>query len=207
MTLTNTPNTPQQFIQILKEGNKIFANGQTENINYIEQIHSTKLSQKPFAVILSCMDSRMPISIIFNQGIGCIYNLTIAGNFVNEDILASLELACLNESVKLISVIGHNDCSAIKNAYYNNKTENISKIYINFEQAITTIHNKYKNQNTLKKELIIEKIADKNVEITINKIYNSSKLINKMVKDKKIILTGGMYNTLTGLIKFKYYKY
>ena len=175
-----------------------------KEINYKEQNYISTTFQRPFAVILSCMDSRIPVSKIFNQNIGDIYNICIAGNFVDESIIASLELACTNESVKLIIIIGHNECSAIQNACNSIKIGNIKRIVSKIEPAIMAVKGFETNRTSSNKEFV-EAVANKNVELGISEIYKKSIFLKEKIYQKKVFLIGAMYNIYTGCIDIKMY--
>mgnify|MGYP002749864785 CR=1 FL=1 len=193
--------TSQKAIEMLKTGNERFIKGQTIQYNYMKQVYATSKNQKPFAAILSCMDSRLPAPIIFDQGIGNVFSICIAGNCVNNDILGSLELACVIGNVKLIVVVGHNECSAIKSACDNLLIGNITHTVLNIKPAIIATGDILANTSYSEKDFI-QAVAKKHVELTIEKILKLSEVLQRKISDNDLNIIGAMYDVYTGHVDF-----
>lgn len=192
--------TPQQAIELLKIGNTRFVNGTTKNNNYKEQIKNISSLQNPFAIMISCMDSRIPISAIFDQKIGSIFNICIAGNFINKDITASLELACTNSNIHLILVMGHNDCNAIKNACNEITFGKAEQTLPKIKPAITAIE-KFSSRDAYSEKQFIQKVTYKNIELTTKNIKENSFILKKKIQAQEILIIGAMYDIYTGYVE------
>ena len=136
---TQTALTPEKALLLLKEGNARFQNNSKANRNLLEQVNDTSSGQFPFATILSCIDSRVASELVFDQGLGDIFSIRIAGNFVNEDILGSMEFACKLAGTKVLVVLGHTSCGAIKGACDDAKLGNLTALINKLKPAITII--------------------------------------------------------------------
>jgi len=193
--------TPQEAIKILKEGNERFVQNLNANRNLLKQVNETSDSQHPFALILSCIDSRTSAELIFDQGLGDIFSCRIAGNILNEDILGSMEFACKVAGAKLIMVLGHSGCSAIKGAcddvQMGNLTELLKKIKPSIKREKSVRHERHSNNNEF-----VEKVAALNVKEVLSQIPKESAIIADMVKKKQIAVIGGMYDVATGVVEF-----
>lgn len=185
--------TSDDAIRELINGNKRFVESKLTNTNYKEQIEKTKKGQKPHSVILSCMDSRVPPEIIFDQGIGNIFVIRIAGNIEDENILGSMEYAVEHSGSKLIVVMGHSHCGAVTGAVQNIKLGNLTQLVDQIKPAIKSDPN---NPN------IIDETAKNSVIITINDILNRSSIIRELVSDKKVAIVGAFYDIETGAVTF-----
>lgn len=193
--------TPQLALDILKEGNERFVNNIKAHRNLLEQVNETSAGQFPFAAILSCIDSRTSAELIFDQGLGDVFSIRIAGNVLNDDILGSMEFACKVAGSKLIVVLGHTKCGAIEGAcsdiHFGYLTGLISKI----KPAIameTTIH---ENRNADNKAFV-NKVTENNVFITVQKIREQSSILNEMDQTGEIKIVGGLYDLDTGKVRF-----
>lgn len=193
--------TPQIALDILKEGNRRFVNNLKENPNLLEQVNETQNRQYPFAVILSCIDSRTSAELIFDQGLGDIFSVRIAGNIINEDILGSMEFACKIAGSKFILVLGHTNCGAIQGACdhleMGNITALLSKITPSIESETTTI----KNRNS-KNVKFVENVALINVHKTVTAIKERSYILHEMIDKGEIGICGAIYNVETGVVDF-----
>ncbi len=185
--------TSDDAIKELKNGNKRFVESKLINTNYKEQIEQTKTGQKPHTVILSCMDSRVPPEIIFDQGIGNIFVIRIAGNIEDENVLGSMEYAVEHSGSKLIVVMGHSHCGAVTGAVKDIKLGNLTQLVDQIKPAIKSDPN---NPNT------IDETAKNNVKITINDILNKSDIIRQLVNDKKVAIVAMFYDIETGVATF-----
>ncbi len=199
---TQSKITPNAAVQMLKEGNGRFVNQKPLNRNFEEQIQATTKGQYPFAAIISCIDSRIPTEIVFDQGIGDIFNARIAGNFVNEDILGSLEFACKLAGSKLIVVMGHTSCGAIKGACDHAKLGNLTQMLEKLSPAVNgveTSENEERNSSNLD---FVNKVSQKNVELTIENIKKESPVLYELYEQGEIGIVGAMYHVESGKVTF-----
>jgi carbonic anhydrase len=198
---TQSSMTPSEAIQMLKEGNDRFLNDQMINRDLLAQVEQTGNGQYPFAAVVSCIDSRIPTEIIFDQGVGDIFNARIAGNFVNTDILGSLEFATAAAGSKAILVLGHTHCGAVKGAADDVKLGNLTATLEKIKPAIDAVENVEGERNSSNAEYV-QKIADKNVELTIEKIKSDSPVIRDLYEKGKVAIIGAMYDVETGKVTF-----
>ncbi|HMS64359.1 MAG TPA: carbonic anhydrase family protein [Ignavibacteria bacterium] len=193
--------TPELALEILKEGNERFVNNIKSHRNLLQQVNETKSGQFPFAAILSCIDSRTSAELIFDQGLGDIFSIRIAGNILNEDILGSMEFACKLAGSKLIVVLGHTKCGAIEGACNNVEIGNITKLLNKVKPAIeketeTTSDRNGNNQSFL------YNVTVNNVFITVQKIKEQSDILLNMEQSGEIKIIGGLYDIDTGQVIF-----
>ena len=198
--------SPKDALNFLKQGNQRFVNNLKLNRNLLEQVNDTREGQYPFAVILSCIDSRTSAELIFDQGLGDIFSVRIAGNFSNEDILGSMEYACKVAGTKLVLVLGHSKCGALKGALDAEKVhqlglENLSKLVQQFEESIKEIIKEGEELSSANKDLL-NRLTVKNIEHTIRDIRNNSPVLSAMEKSGEIIIAGANYNVETGEVDF-----
>ena len=198
---TQASMTPEKALSFLKEGNQRFQNNLKANRNLLQQANETSEGQFPFAVILSCIDSRVSAELIFDQGLGDIFSVRIAGNFVNEDISGSMEFACKIAGSKLIVVLGHSNCGAIKGACDNIKLGNLTTLLNKLKPAVEAVKEPTENRNSKNNEFV-EKVAHINVELTIANIKTQSPVLNEMLNNGEIGIVGGMYDLQTGGVQF-----
>jgi carbonic anhydrase len=200
---TQATMTPQKSLQYLQEGNQRFQNNLKANRNLLEQVNDTSEGQFPFATILSCIDSRVSAELVFDQGLGDIFSVRIAGNFVNEDILGSMEFACKLAGTKLIVVLGHTSCGAVKGACDNAKMGNLTKLLEKITPAVNAVLEpkdiSLRNSRNLE---FVENVAEKNVLLTIDRIHNESPILTEMEKNGEIKIIGAMYDINTGTVAF-----
>lgn len=193
--------SPKHAINLLKEGNKRFVSRLNANRDLIEQVTATSKGQYPYATILSCIDSRVSAELIFDQGIGDIFSVRIAGNFVNQDILGSMEFACKLAGTKIIMVLGHTSCGAIKGAcddvILGNLTTLLQKIKPAVKQVTTPTDSALRNSGNLK---FVDEVAKQNVLLTIARIKNESLILESMEDNGEIKIIGAMYNINTGIV-------
>ena len=193
--------TPAMALDLLKEGNKRFISNLKLNRNLLQQANDTSDGQHPFAVILSCIDSRTSAELIFDQGLGDVFSVRIAGNIVNDDILGSMEFGCKVASSKIIVVLGHTKCGAIKGACdhveMGNLTALLSKITPAVENEIQTLENRNANNS-----VFVENVAAINVKQTVNAIMERSPILSEMINNGQIGIIGGMHNISTGEVTF-----
>ena len=186
--------TPADALVVLKEGNKNFLEGKLVNTNYKEQIEETKANQHPHSLILSCMDSRVPPELIFDQGIGNIFVTRIAGNIEDADILGSMEYATRVKGTKLIVVMGHSHCGAITGCIENVQLGNLTQLVEHIKPAI--------KGDTTNKEAMIDETAKNNVRLTMAHILEKSSVISDLVKENKVKIVGAYYDLATGKVDF-----
>ena len=200
---TQTSMTLEKSLQELKEGNKRFQANQKADRNLKEQVADTSGGQYPFATILSCIDSRVSSELIFDQGIGDIFSARIAGNFVNDDILGSMEFACKLAGTKLIVVLGHTACGAVKGACDDAKLGKLTGMLEKIKPAVNSVSEpedpNLRNSSNIE---FVNKVAEKNVHLTIDKIKADSEVLAAMVKNNEIKIVGGMYDIQSGAIIF-----
>jgi carbonic anhydrase len=193
--------TPTMALNLLKDGNKRFVNNLKINRNLLQQANDTSDGQHPFAVILSCIDSRTSAELIFDQGLGDIFSARIAGNIVNDDILGSMEFGCKVAGAKIIVVLGHTKCGAVKGACDNvslgNLTGLIEKIKPAVNQETTTTENR-----TSSNANFVENVAELNVSLSVKNILLKSPIIAEMVKNEEITIVGGVHDISSGEVKF-----
>jgi carbonic anhydrase len=193
--------TPRKALELLQHGNDRFLNNLKENRNLLEQVNATSDGQFPFATILSCIDSRTSAELIFDQGLGDIFSVRIAGNIVNTDILGSMEFACKVAGSKLIVVLGHTKCGAVKGACdhveMGNLTELLSKLQpAVYEEKTTTI------ERTSKNSAFVENVAAINVGRSVKNIIERSYILEQMIENGEIGVVGAMYDVETGNVEF-----
>jgi carbonic anhydrase len=191
--------TPIEAYEVLKEGNRRFVGNLKVNRNLLQQVNETAEGQYPFAVALSCMDSRTSIELIFDQGLGDIFSIRIAGNVVNDDILGSMEYACKVVGSKLIVVVGHTRCGAIKGACDNVQMGNLTGLLEKIKPAMdkTSSTNEHIHNN-----IYSEKVAYANVIHSMDEIIERSSIIRSLYREGKIGIVGGMYSVENGRVHF-----
>ena len=192
---------PSKALEILKEGNNRFINNLKAHRNLLEQVNETRDGQWPFATILSCIDSRTSAELIFDQGLGDVFSVRIAGNIVNTDILGSMEFACKVAGSKLIVVLGHSKCGAVKGACDHVEMGNLTELLSKIQPAV------YQEQNTIsdrtsKNSVFVENVAEINVKRSVKNIMERSPVLDQMIKSGEIGIIGAMHNIETGEVTF-----
>lgn len=200
---TQATMTPDKALQYLKEGNQRFQNNLKANRNLLEQVNDTSEGQFPFATILSCIDSRVSAELVFDQGLGDIFSVRIAGNFINEDILGSMEFACKLAGTKLLVVLGHTSCGAVKGACDHARMGNLTALINKIEPAVDAVKepmdNSLRNSSNLE---FVNEVAAKNVHMAIENVRKDSPILAEMEKNKEILIVGAMYDISTGEVSF-----
>lgn len=195
--------TPQLAKSALVEGNARFVQGQQAGRDLMKQVDQTSTGQYPFATVLSCIDSRVSSELIFDQGIGDIFSVRIAGNFVNEDILGSMEFACKLAGTKLVVVLGHTACGAVKGACDHARLGNLTTLINKIEPAVEAVteplDESLRNSSNID---FVNEVAKKNVHMTIDNIRKSSQVLKDMEDAGDIEIVGGMYDIKTGEVTF-----
>ena len=200
---TQATMTPQKSLQYLKEGNKRFQNNLKANRNLLEQVNDTSAGQFPFATILSCIDSRVSAELVFDQGLGDVFSVRIAGNFVNEDILGSMEFGCKLAGTKLVVVLGHTACGAVKGACDDAKLGNLTAMLSKIKPAVNAVlEPKDQNLRNSKNSEFVDKVSEKNVQMTIDRILQESDVLAEMQQNGEIMIVGAMYDINTGAVNF-----
>jgi len=200
---TQATMTPEKSLQYLKEGNLRFQNNLRANRNLLEQVNDTSDGQFPFATILSCIDSRISAELVFDQGLGDIFSVRIAGNFVNQDILGSMEFACKLAGSKVIVVLGHTSCGAVKGACDNAQLGNLTSMLAKIKPAVELVKEPQEVSERTSKNLdFVNNVAEKNVELTIKAIRAQSEVLEDMEKNGEIMIVGAMYDVANGEVTF-----
>jgi carbonic anhydrase len=190
--------TPDQVIKLLKEGNVRFTNNDLTKRDHSKQVRNSTLSQFPKAIVLSCVDSRVPVEDVFDRGIGDLFVARVAGNFVNVDILGSMEFACKVSGSKLILVMGHEHCGAIKAAIDDVKLGNITSMLGNIMPAVESIE--YNGERTSKNKEFVHMVCENNVKNTIDQIRINSPILKEMEANGKIKIIGSVYDMDNGKV-------
>ncbi len=193
--------SPEMALNLLKEGNHRFMNNLKANRNLLEQANETSDGQHPFAVILSCIDSRTSAELIFDQGLGDIFSVRIAGNIINEDILGSMEFACKVAGSKIIAVLGHTKCGAVKGACDHVEMGNLTALLSKIQPAIYDEKTETQNRNSSNSDFV-EKVAAINVKRTVHAILERSPILKEMIEKGEIKLVGGIHELVTGEVTF-----
>jgi len=188
--------TPEIVISVLKEGNIRFTNNDLTSRNHSEQVRNSALSQYPKAIILSCVDSRVPVEDVFDRGIGDLFVARVAGNFVNEDILGSMEFACKVSGSKLILVMGHEHCGTVKAAVDDVKLGNITSMLQKIRPAVESVE--YDGERNSKNEDFVHMACESNVRNTINQIRLNSPILKEMEDNGEIKIVGAIYDMDNG---------
>lgn len=194
--------SPMQAVEMLKQGNVRFTSDSAMSRDYQSQISQTASGQYPFAAVVSCIDSRIPTEIVFDQGIGDIFNARIAGNFVNEDILGSLEFACKVAGAKAIVVMGHTSCGAVKGACDKAELGNLTQMLEKIMPAVDAVQTPNGTDRSSANAEFVDAVASKNVELTLAKIKQSSPVLAEMIAANEIVVVGAMYDVASGEVSF-----
>jgi carbonic anhydrase len=198
---TQTAMTPDQAVAELSNGNARFVAGKPMHRDYPAQVKATASGQYPFAVVLSCLDSRQPIEIILDQGVGDIFSARVAGNVLDDDILGSMEFACKVSGSKLIAVIGHSNCGAIKGAVDNVELGNLTGLLAKIRPAIDAVPADIQPRTT-KNNVFVDDVSEENVKVVMKEIRERSPVLREMLDKGEIGMVGGMYDLSTGKVEF-----
>jgi carbonic anhydrase len=193
--------TPEQALTLLKEGNSRFVHGSTVNCDLMAQVKETSTGQAPFAAIVGCIDSRVPPELVFDQQIGDIFAARIAGNFVNTDIIGSLEFATKLAGAKLIVVLGHSECGAVKGAIDNVKMGNLTATLANIRPSILKI-TKIEGPQTSKNASFVQAVAIQNAQDAAKLIVSQSDIIRELISSNELKVVSAMHNIKTGEISW-----
>jgi carbonic anhydrase len=193
--------TPTMALEILKEGNKRFQNNLKANRNLLQQASETSEGQHPFAIILSCIDSRTSAELIFDQGLGDVFSVRIAGNIMNEDILGSMEFGCKIAGAKIIVVLGHTKCGAIRGACDHIEMGNLTALLSKIQPAFYDEKSETKNRSSSNPEFL-EKVSTLNIKRTLHAIMERSPILKEMTEAGAIGLVCGKHDIATGVVTF-----
>jgi carbonic anhydrase len=192
--------TPDDIISLMKKGNERFRAGQREDRNFLREQQASAKGQYPAAVVLSCIDSRAPTEIIMDLGIGDIFNARVAGNIANEDILGSMEFACQVAGAKVVLVMGHTACGAIKGAIDRVQLGNLTSLLAKIRPAVEAAQ--YDGERSSKNNAFVDAVARKNVELTMTTIRQQSSVLQNRESKGAIKIVGAMYDLDTAHLMF-----
>jgi len=192
--------TPSQVVDELKKGNERFRAGKMAPRDYLAEKRSSASGQYPAAVILGCVDSRVPAEIIFDAGIGDLFSGRVAGNVVNDDLLGSMEFACAVSGAKLVLILGHTACGAIKGAIDDVELGNLTGLLVKIKPAIP--ETKFEGEKSSKNPAYVDAVARTNVKLTIENTRRRSPVLEDLEKRGSIQITGAMYNLANGVVEF-----
>lgn len=190
--------TPKDAHDFLVEGNERFVRNLKANRNLKEQVLETSTGQYPFAIILSCIDSRVPAELVFDQGIGDIFSARVAGNVINDDVLGSMEYACKVAGSKIVVVMGHTKCGAVTAACNHVELGNITTLLDKIKPSVS----KFEIEGKKMSEETIELVSEDNVKHAIERIQKESTILREMEKNGEIEIVGALYNVETGKVEF-----
>ena len=193
--------TPRKALEILKEGNNRFINNLKAHRDLLEQVNETRDGQWPFATILSCIDSRTSAELIFDQGLGDVFSVRIAGNIVNTDILGSMEFACKVAGSKLIVVLGHTKCGAVKGACDHVEMGNLTELLSKIQPAVYQEKSTTENRSSAN-SIFVENVSEINVKRNVKNIIERSFVLEQMIENGQIGIVGAMHNIETGEVSF-----
>jgi carbonic anhydrase len=192
--------TPDEIIQAMKNGNERFRTGQRSTRDYLAQQKASAKGQYPAAIVLSCIDSRAPAETIMDLGIGDVFNARVAGNIVNDDILGSMEFACQVAGAKVVLVMGHTACGAIKGAIDRVQLGNLTGLLAKIQPAVDATA--YQGERSAKNYAFVDAVARKNVELTMSGIHERSAIIAALENKGAVKIAGAMYRLETGVVEF-----
>ena len=193
--------TPARALAMLKEGNERFIDGDSVDRNLLAQVKQTSKGQFPFAAIVSCLDSRIPPEMVFDQGIGDIFVARVAGNFVNDDILGSLEFATKLAGAKLIVVMGHTECGAVKGACDAAQLGLLSGTLSSIYPAVNAVEGNYAPRSSKNAEFV-QAVSEMNVQLAMKNLRTRSVVLRRMIEKNEIGLVGAMYDVSSGKVTF-----
>ncbi len=192
--------TPQEALARLKAGNERFASGKAVNCDLMAQVKETAHGQAPFAAVVGCIDSRVPPELVFDQRIGDIFAARVAGNFVNTDIIGSLEYSTKVAGARAIVVLGHSECGAVKGVIDNVKLGNLTHTLANIRPAVTAT--KMAGEHTTKNKAFVQAVAETNVKLALAELTKRSAVLKELVAAKQLIIAGAMHDVATGRVTF-----
>lgn len=193
--------TPDAALQMLKDGNARFLAGKSVNCDLLAQVRATAAGQAPFAAIVGCIDSRVPPELVFDQHIGDIFAARIAGNFVNMDIIGSLEFAARVAGAKTIVVLGHTECGAIKGALDQAKLGNLTAMLRHFDPAIAAAQS-VEGERSSKNKKLVEAVTNHNAQLAAKMLLDQSEVLRQMVSAKELVVASAIHDIATGKVTF-----
>ena len=192
--------TPQTALQALMDGNKRFLDQTPAERSIIEQVKATAGGQYPFACILSCIDSRVPVEMVFDQGVGDLFSARIAGNFVNDDILGSMEFACKLAGSKVIMVLGHTACGGVKGACDNAELGLLTGMLAKIRPAVDAVKSEEGTDRSSKNSAFVNEVAAENVRMNVKAIPERSAVLKELIDSGDLIVVGAMYDVASGKV-------
>lgn len=195
--------TPQDAYKILVDGNERFAQNVKAQRNYMSQVTETSQGQFPFAAILSCIDSRVPAELVFDQGIGDIFSIRVAGNISNDDVIGSMEFACKVAGSKLIMVLGHTRCGAVLGACDNVEMGKLTGLVNKIKPAVEEVRASGEFKGKENTPEFRDAVAKVNVDHVIEIIKNESEILSEMIENEEIAIVGAMYDVVSGTVEFE----
>lgn len=198
---TQSAISPAKALEMLKEGNERFLNKGQVSRDLNLQVSQTAGGQWPFAVVLGCIDSRVPVELVFDQGVGDVFSARVAGNFVNKDILGSIEYGCKVAGSKLVVVLGHEGCGAVKGACDNVELGNITHLLSNLMNAVDAVEES--GDRSSANADFVHRVVDKNVDLTVEDMRTQSPLLKEMEDNGEIMIVGAVYDVATGKVTWK----
>ncbi|MCE0724154.1 MULTISPECIES: carbonic anhydrase family protein [Legionella] len=193
--------TPAIALHLLQEGNKRFVNNLKVNRNLLQQANETSDGQHPFAIILSCIDSRTSVELIFDQGLGDVFSVRIAGTIINEDILGSMEFACKVAGAKIIVVLGHTKCGAIRGACDHVEMGNLTALLSKIQPAVRAEKTIVENRTSSNEEFV-EKVTTINIHRTVRAVMDRSPILKELIETGECGIIGGNHDIATGEVSF-----
>lgn len=194
--------TPMQVLQRLQDGNARFVAGEAVSRDFMSQVRETAGGQYPMASILGCIDSRVPHEIVFDKGVGDIFSARVAGNFVNTDILGSLEFATAVAGSKVVVVLGHTECGAVKGACDHVELGNLTSTLANIAPAVYAVGDMVPGERSSSNKEYVQAVAHENVEMTVRNMVDRSQVMRRLVEEGKLIVIGAMHDVTTGEVTF-----
>ncbi len=192
---------PAKALEKLKRGNKHFVSGRSTARDWPAEVERTSEGQDPFAAVVSCLDSRIPPEVIFDQGLGALFVARVAGNFVNDDILGSLEFAAGANHASLIVILGHTGCGAIEGAIDERELGLLTKTLANINPAVQAVPDDY-DPRTSENRDFVQAVAEMNVKMTLRKLHDRSVVLRRLLEAGEIRAVGAMYDVRTGKVEF-----
>ena len=193
--------TPNAALEMLKEGNKRFIEMNRLDRDYHYEAVETSASQYPFAAVLGCIDSRVPVEVVFDQGFGDIFVTRIAGNIVNDDIVGSLEFSCKAVGAKLVLVLGHTNCGAVAGSISGIELGKLTGLLHKIHPALHSLDS-YEGDKTISNPEFVQKVCEMNVLHSIQKLRDESEILREMENNGELLIKGAVYETSTGVVKF-----
>ncbi|MDM9631236.1 carbonic anhydrase family protein [Robiginitalea aurantiaca] len=195
--------SPSAALALLKNGNDRFVKNLQADRNLLEQVRDTSTGQYPYATILSCIDSRVSAELVFDQGVGDIFSVRVAGNIVNDDLLGSMEFACKLAGTKVILVLGHTSCGAVKGACDDARMGNLTGLLSKIKPAVQAVSKPEDPLERTSQNLsFVDQVAETNVRLTMDNIRKQSPVLRMMEEDGEIIISGAMYDIASGKVRF-----